>query len=66
MARKKRLETRWVCECDLLHDTEKQARNCIKCGPRQAYLCSTCGEPKFDYEAAEQCCATASGVTNHA
>lgn len=47
----------YLCQCeDLIHDTERSARNCRECGPRIAYLCPKCGEPKLDYDAAIRCC----------
>lgn len=46
----------WMCACELLFDTEYQARNCVECGPRLVFLCPVCGEPRIDEHVAVSCC----------
>ncbi len=56
---RKKLTEVWICNCEdedgNIHETEKAARNCRSCGPRRAYLCPICSEPKLDYDAAIRC-----------
>src|SRR5262249_39111387 len=48
----------YLCHCDLIHETERQARNCVECAPKLVYLCITCSAPRADYTAALKCCST--------
>ena len=46
----------YLCpHCELIYDTEYQARNCKECTLAPYYLCPTCSEPKRDLEAAQRC-----------
>lgn len=42
--------------CELIFDTEKQARNCSGCHLNPYYACPICWNVKRDKEAADRCC----------